>query len=132
MCLKRQMFSSTYLGYSIMRQYMIKLLNLDLFCDEEALVFDKSTVLELHCILHGKTFHPDNRVLFCMKFIYTRKYALIDPFVNWQPIYFFKFFICNTSFYFLVSSKIKCIYFEQLVNMFFKFLLRLGYQPLHT
>ena len=31
------MFSKTHLGYSIMRdQYMIKLLNLDLFCDEGA------------------------------------------------------------------------------------------------
>ena len=38
-------FKDSYLGYSIMRdQYTIKLLNLDLFCDEEALVFDKSNV----------------------------------------------------------------------------------------
>ena len=45
MRLKRQMFSRTYLGYFIMRdQYMIKLSNLDLFCDERALAFHKSNV----------------------------------------------------------------------------------------
>ena len=39
------MFSRTYLGYSIKRgQYRIKLLNVGLFCDEGALVFDKSNV----------------------------------------------------------------------------------------
>ena len=45
MRLKRQTFSRTYLGYSIIRdQYMIKPLNLDLFCDEGPLVFEKSNV----------------------------------------------------------------------------------------
>ena len=38
---------------------------------------------------------------FGMKFIYTRKWALIQPFVNWQTIYFFKSVNFNT---FLSSS----------------------------
>ena len=97
MSLKRQMFSRTYLGYSIMRdQCMIKPSNLDLFCNDGAFAFDKSNVWEFHCTLHGKKFCAYDWVLFCMKFAYTGKYALIDPFVNWQPIYFFKFFNCYT------------------------------------
>ena len=43
---------------------MIKVLNLDLFRDDGALVFDKSNVQELRCTLHGKKFHLYNRVLF--------------------------------------------------------------------
>ena len=41
---KKADFSRTYLVNSIMRDHMIKLLNLDFCCDEEALVFDKSNV----------------------------------------------------------------------------------------
>ena len=35
-----------------------------LFCNEGALVFDKSNVQEFRCTLYGKNFHPYNRVLF--------------------------------------------------------------------
>ena len=62
---------------------MIKLVNLDLFCNEGALVFDMSNVWEFCCTLHGNKFHPYNQVLLHMKFICTRKHASIDPFVNW-------------------------------------------------
>ena len=96
MHLKRQMISRTYTGYSIMRdRYMIKLLNLDLLCDEAALVLNKINVYEYCCTQLGKKLHPYNWVLFLHENIYTRKYALIDHFVNWQPIYFFKFFNGN-------------------------------------
>ena len=47
MSLKRQMFSRTYLVYSIIRdQYTTKLSNLDLICDEGALVFDGGVYLK--------------------------------------------------------------------------------------
>ena len=65
-----------------------------------------------------------------MKFIYTRKYALIDPFINWLPIYFFKIFNCNTFSIAYTSFRKMHLFWAALAakSMFFKFLLRLGYQ----
>ena len=68
-----------------------------MFYDEEALSSNRSNMYDYRCTVHRRRFHPYNRVLFWHeKFIYTRKGALIQPFVNWQTIYFFKSVNFNT------------------------------------
>ena len=97
MRLKRQMFSRNYLHHSIMRyQYMTKLLSIDLLYDQWALVLIRVTCRNSVALCMGKNFIHIIGCFFPWNLYYTRKYALTDPSVNWQPIYFFKFFNCNT------------------------------------
>ena len=97
-----QMFSRIYLGYSIIKdRFITKLLNLNLFYDEGALSSNSSTSMITLALFIGRDFVHIVGCFFGMKFIYTRKWALIQPFVNWQTIYFFKSVNFNT---FLSSS----------------------------
>ena len=78
------MFSRTYRGYSTTKdQYKTKLLNLDMFCDEAVLTFDRTTYRNSVTLCMGKDFIHIAWNITGMKFICRRNNTLIYSIKNW-------------------------------------------------